>query len=402
MPIRKALLPIILITIFLCHSPLCHAKNNPPPTSKASTIDELKKELRKDMREEYLIDKTLAQDDYLDRMDKIDNKYKTELDRLWGLIRNVGVVVGILAGLAAIVSFIGAFISITGIKKYFTVQNQLTQTINLFNIMDKGIHEKEKEINLKYDEIIGKKKDYSSLDKANFLDYEHKLYFASVYLPITKNIEDYKKSLFLLGEYWLERGKCGRALLRFRELERIHNELNTHDNIVMKAIRAITKDDSIKIQGVRAGSFYNLYGYAYNACAEQEKNNKTKEELLQETLTNYKKAININPSYSSPYYNIGRFYSVNLKKDREGLKWYGQVFGKEPDLSKETYCNITCCLIRLDEPVSVLIKNLDNIADNDPYWQTIIDDEVINPKIKTTPELRSFILKKFPEAKNIT
>ena len=339
----------------------------------------------------YLENKLLSTDEFIKRLDLLETKYERKINYVIGTISFLGVLI--------------ALFSFAGFKKYFNVHSQLTETMNLFDIMQKSIYEKEAELHAKFDEIIGKKKEeYTTLDKANFLDYEHKLYFAQAYLPITRKIQNYKESLLELGEYWLEQEEYGRAVLRFKEIENLQDKLDSKKNFLFRILMSLGKKNIFqeRILGSKTAKYFNLYGYACNACAEELADGKDKDELLEKAINYYRKSIETNKNYASPYYNLGRLYSFNLKKYETALKEYEKVFDKNPDLSRETYRNMTCSLIKQEKPTDVLIKTLDKIPDNDPYWQDVIDDEFINPKIKTTPELRSFILKKFPAAKNIT
>lgn len=329
-------------------------------------------------------------------IEKLDATYR---EHLRDFINLIILIITLLGTILAIFSFFG-------VKKYLSIHTQLTETKNLFDIMENSISEKEKELHSKFDEIIGKKrKEYTSIDKANFLDYEHKLYFAQAYLPLNRKTQDYKLTLLILGEYWLEQKQAGRALLRFQEIERLQNDLDSKKNYVFRILISLGQKTIFqeRILGKKTAKYFNLYGCAYVDCAKECKDNKEKEEeFLSKAIDHYKKAIEIDKNYASPYYNLGRVYGYHMRKEKEALEWYKQAFGKIPDLAKETYRNMACSLIRDDAPLQDIIKTLDNIPEGDPYWQEVIDDEFINPKIKATRELSSFILKKFPLAKNLT
>lgn len=320
---------------------------------------------------------------------------RNEVDRICRTVQMAGITIAIVAGLAAILTFMGA-------RRYLGIHRRLTETMDLYNIMEKSIEEKEKELHEKFGEIIGKrKKEYTSLDIANFLDYEHRLYFAQVYLPVTRDVMKFKRSLYILGTYWLELENFGRALLRFREVERIQDELDSKKNYLFRILKSISRKAVIeeRILGKDTARFFNQYGYAYNALAEESKNAEEIVALLALAEEYYKRAISIDPNYASPYYNLARLYSYNKKEYELALEWNRKVFGKIPDLSPETHRNMACCLIKMGKPTEEIIKRLENIPAGNPYWQEVANDEFIAPKIKATPKLRDFIKQKYPDIK---
>lgn len=315
---------------------------------------------------------------------------RNEVDRICRTVQMAGITIAIVAGLAAILTFMGA-------RRYLGIHRRLTETMDLYNIMEKSIDEKEKELHERLGEIVGKEKGkYTSIEQANFLDYEHKLYFVRLYLPITRNVMKHKKSLFVLGKYWLDQENFGRAFLRFEEIERLQEELDSKKNYLFRILKSINRKAVLeeRILGKDTAKFFNLYGYTYSGLAEKSKDPKERENFLIQAEKHYKKAISIDPNYASPYYNLGRLYSYVQGKNELGLEWYKKVFGKTPDLSLQTYRNMACCMIRLMRRIEEIIEILKNIPDCNPYWQEIVDDEFIGPKIKATPKLRDFIKQK--------
>jgi tetratricopeptide (TPR) repeat protein len=382
----KKLLLIIIPSLFICGCLSTHnnTEKNNLSSPVVTNISDNSPQPEEGIDTAYLNNQILTQKEFIKRLDKIDKKYQDEGNRLWKILIFLGTLFSIL-------TFFGG-------RKYLAINERLSETLNLYEIMEKGIDEKEKELRQRFSDEIGKKKDeYSSIDQANYLDYEHRLYFAHIYLPLTKKTKDYKESLYMLGQYWLEQGKCGRALLRFREIERIQRELDAKNNYLFRILMASGKNNIIeeRILGKDTSRFFNSYGYALSACSEEPNvTEKFKAKLLEEATVYYKKAISVDQNYSSPHYNLGRLYGYSLRKDEEALVHYKEVFGKIPDISYKTYRNMVCSMIRLNKQVELIIKTLNKIPKGIPYWQEIVKDEFISEKIKTTPKLRSFIIQR--------
>ena len=361
---------------------------NETSTKELSTVKEEVNIALKEIENRYLKDKLSFKED----ITQLGTEYRQELKEFKNLLFSI----------ASFIVIALTLLSFFGFKKYFSIDYKINKTLDLFNIMEKEIREKEKELHERFEGTIGKeKKEYTILDEANFLDYEHKLYFAYLYLPIGRDEKKYKKSLFLLGSYWIDKKYYGRALLRFKEIERIQDELDDRKNYLFRLLKSFGRKTIIeeRILGKNTGKFFNLYGIACHGCAEKSIDKDKRDPFVKLAETYYNKSISINPNHSSPHYNLGLLYSLVESDNEKGIEWYNKTIGKIPDKSLDTYRNIACCQVRLERPVKEIIKTLNNIPNCDDYWDEIVGDEVLKPKIKSNAKLAGFINEKCPRLK---
>jgi tetratricopeptide (TPR) repeat protein len=246
----------------------------------------------------------------------------------------------------------------------------------------------------------------NQIENAEFLDYEHRLYFMLTNLPISQDLGLYKESLYKIGTYWWWREDFGRAILRFEEVEKIHRKMMNSEEGLLKQIATciagvlsktnispFKNNRDILILGNKSHYFYNFYGNACWSYAEKCTDQNEKNNFVCRAEAYYNTSKEIHPLFSKPYYNLGLLYVLEKKEPLKGLEFYQQALGKTPNLDSAIRRNMACALKRLNKPISEIITVLDPIKENDPYWNSIFTDEILKV-MAGTKEWDNFAKKK--------